>query len=125
MPAVEFFALGFVGPVVAKFPLRTAFDAAPELARDFEVHLPAGIAGSRGSCLALKRAVAVLAGFGFERSAQRGDVVRHHEPVKADGSSNLNRPRHRSARDSCERVHPALRAPKRPQRCGMPSRKNC
>ena len=68
MPAVEFFALGFVGPVVAKFALRNAFEAAPELARVFEVHLPAGIAeGLRRSCLALKRAVAVLAGFGLER----------------------------------------------------------
>jgi hypothetical protein len=38
-PAVEFYAPGFLGPVVAKFALRSAFDAAPELARDFEVHL--------------------------------------------------------------------------------------
>jgi hypothetical protein len=53
MPAVEFLAPGFVGLVVAKFALRTAFEAAPELARVFEVDLPAGIAeGLRGSCLA-------------------------------------------------------------------------
>ena len=68
MPAVEVFALGLVGLVVATFALRTAFDAAPELAGVFEVHLPAAIAeGLRGSCLALKWAVAVLASFGFER----------------------------------------------------------
>jgi len=68
MSAAEFFALGFLGLVVAEFALRTAFDAAPELARVFEVHLPAGIAeGLRGICLALKPAVAVLACFGLER----------------------------------------------------------
>jgi hypothetical protein len=70
--AAQEFSVGGIGLMLTKFALGAAFDAAPELARVFEVHLPAGIAeGLCRSCLALKRAAAVLAGFGFKRNREQ------------------------------------------------------
>ena len=84
--AAQKFSFGGIRLVVAKFALGAAFDAAPELARVFEVHLPAGIAKHRGrGLLSVEESTAILAGLGVERNrAQRYGVVRHHEPVKQE-----------------------------------------